>query len=115
MKAHNLQNPCHLCNKNAPQTNKHVLSNRSAPVALQRYTKRHDDILNILVNWFKTVLPQSSKIYADIINCNCLPICDLFQNFRPDVAIYNSDALNILELTVCHETNMLKSKEYKQN
>ena len=72
---------CHLCSSGLPQTNKHVLSNCNSPVALQRYTNRHDDILRILVAWLKSVLPVSAKLHADLTNCDCLSIYDLFDNF----------------------------------
>jgi hypothetical protein len=106
---------CPLCNTGVPQTNKHVLSNCSAPIALERYTKRHDEILNILVSWLKTALPTSSKLYADLVKSDCLPVTDLFNSCRPDIVICSNGVLNVLELTVCHETNLESSKNYKKN
>ena len=34
---------------------------------------------------------------------------------RPDVAIVNSSRITVCELTVCHETNLLSSRNYKIN
>ena len=44
-----------------------------------------------------------------------LPVCDLFCNCRPDLAICDTNSIHILELTICHETNMVASKDYKKN
>jgi hypothetical protein len=106
---------CHQCSAGLPQTNKHVLSNCSSEVALKRYTKRHDDILLIIIGWLKSVLPSNHKLFADLTSTHCLPICDIFTNVRPDIAICFSNNVAILELTVCHETNISKSRNYKSN
>ena len=37
----------------------------------------------------------------------------VFQNLRPDIAIVNSGVIVTGELTVCHETNMKNSKDFK--
>jgi len=42
-----------------------------------------------------------------------LPVCDLFNGFRPDLAIVSPKKIVIGELTVCHETNLIKSRDYK--
>jgi Reverse transcriptase (RNA-dependent DNA polymerase)/zinc-binding in reverse transcriptase len=104
---------CHLCSSGVPQTNKHVLSNCSSEVALLRYTKRHDDVLRIIVTWIKSVLPIGYKLHADLNYVDCMPISDLFQNCRPDIAICIQNEIVVLELTVCHETNLAKSRDYK--
>jgi Reverse transcriptase (RNA-dependent DNA polymerase)/zinc-binding in reverse transcriptase len=104
---------CHLCSSGVPQTNKHVLSNCSSEVALLRYTKRHDDVLRIIVAWIKLVLPIGYKLHADLNCVDCMPISDLFQNCRPDIAVCMQNEIVVLELTVCHETNLTKSRDYK--
>ena len=40
---------------------------------------------------------------------------DLFQGVRPDIAVVDSHDIHALELTVCHETNLVKSRAYKTN
>ena len=106
---------CPLCAGGTPQTNKHVLSNCSSATALHRYTIRHNDILAILISWIKACISSSQSIYADLSDANVLPVCDLFHNCRPDLAICDTNSINILELTVCHETNMTVSNDYKKN
>jgi hypothetical protein len=105
---------CKLCANNIPQTNKHVLSNCSSPVALNRYTIRHNAVLKILLTWLRSSLPSSCCLHADIHEDNVLPVSDLFNNYRPDIAIVSNNELHTLELTVCHETNLVKSRVYKE-
>ena len=54
-------------------------------------------------------------IYADLPKANILPVADLFNNYRPDIAIADSESICILELSVCHETNLVFSREFKRN
>ena len=45
-----------------------------------------------------------------------LPVGDLFQSYRKDIAVARADSIYVLEqLTVCHETNMIHSHDYKKN
>ena len=106
---------CPLCSM--PQTNKHVLNNCSSTFALERYKVRHDAILIILCEWLHDVLPAASKLYADLSTNNilCSQMSDIFVNLRPDIAIITKNIIYVWELTICHETNLQKSKEYKQN
>jgi hypothetical protein len=104
---------CHQCTSGVPQTNKHVLSNCSSEAALLRYTKRHNDILLILATWIKSALPSTSSLYADLSCFSSLNIYDLFVNCRPDIAVCNQSDIVVLELTVCHETNLETSKNFK--
>ena len=106
---------CPLCAKGTTQTNEHVLFNCSSATALHRYTVRHNDILSILISWNKASISPNQSLYADISDTSVLPVCDLFCNCRPDLAIHDMNSIHILELTVCHETNMIISNEYKNN
>ena len=36
----------------------------------------------------------------------------LFTTQHPDIAILDGDEMTVIELTICFETNTLKSKEY---
>ena len=55
-------------------------------------------------------------LFVDVESPKFKPVTDLFNiEFRPDLAILQSDYVTVLELTVCHETNMAKSKAYKLN
>ena len=41
-------------------------------------------------------------------------ISELFISLRPDIAIQKTSTIDILELTVCHETNAVSSRTFKQ-
>jgi hypothetical protein len=99
-------NLCTLCK--CVQTNKHVLSNCSFPGSLSRYTDRHNDILRITANYIKSSISSSSTLYADLPNNNS--IATLFHSQRPDLAIITGNKITVLELTVCHETNLESAK-----
>ena len=101
---------CLLC-KNASQTNKHVLSNCFA--ALDRYTKRHDAVLRILANWILNNTKPDREIFVDLSIGTHGSLSNLFHSLRPDVAILSANSVDTLELTVCHETNLANSKQYK--
>ncbi|MDW0252356.1 MAG: reverse transcriptase domain-containing protein [Nitrososphaeraceae archaeon] len=101
---------CPLCN--LEQTNKHVLSNCSSTVALDRYTQRHNEILAILMRWLSAAVSKNQLIFADLPGFNNSTI--LFNSYRPDICIaIDCSTIAVLELTVCHELNLLKSKQYK--
>jgi len=105
---------CTLCSSSIPQTNKHVLSNCGSVAALHRYTIRHNSILEILVQWLISSVTSDFRVYADLPHVNVLPVCDLFRGVRPDVAVAGDNNIFVLELTVCHETNINNSREYKK-
>ena len=89
---------CPLCNQ--AQTNKHVLSNCSSAIALTRYTKRHNNILEILLNWISSNLNPDSTLYADLPHFKSHPIVDIFTTFRPDIAVKKAKQIHTLELTI---------------
>ena len=108
-------NMCPLCH--SIQTNKHVLNNCSAPIALERFRARHDAMLKILCNWLLSVKNPAAQLFADLGENKDLPSpSKIFRNFRPDIAlISNSGTIFVWELTICHETNICHSREFKKN
>ena len=112
-----LENPiCSLC-KMKPQTNLHVLSNCGSDIALERYKFRHNAILRLLFEWLQTVINDTYTVCVDLdtVPQNCRISEILYGNVRPDLLLFNNSKIIILELTVCHESNLQKSKIYKQN
>jgi len=107
-----LSNLCPLCH--GVQSNKHVLSNCSHPDALTRFTNRHNKILDLLAAWFASKLSNKSTIFVDLPGSKYMQVTDLFTSVRPDLAIVNEKSVLILELTICHETNLVSSKLYKE-
>ena len=102
-------NVCTLCK--SVQTNKHVLSNCSSPGPLSRYSKRHNSVLTILVEYLTSVLPSSNTLYVDLPHRT--PISTIFHTLRPDLVVHHNNKIMVLELTVCHETNFTAARERK--
>src|SRR3989441_146945 len=110
-----ITNECPLCHK--PQTNKHVLNNCGSNIALQRYKSRHDDVLEIIANWVRSVMAPGSQFFVDLKrNSTHSSTSLIFNNFRPDmVMISPSGVLWVWELTICHEMNIIQSRDFKRN
>ena len=106
---------CILCKSSLPQTNKHVLSNCPSAIALGRYTARHNEILQIIYIWIKSVVSSEQKVLVDLEDGDGMSTSNLFLHHRPDLAVYDDRNIIVLELTICHETNLIKSKDYKIN
>ena len=106
---------CRLCNEK-PQTNRHILSNCGFPSQLERDKTCHNNILILLAGWMKAQLITGCEICVDIASSGYSSIDLIFQtSVRPDLIIYNNASISVLELPVCHELNLLKSKLNKQN
>ena len=104
---------CPLCQK--IQTNKHVLSNCSSTIALKRYTTSHDSVLDILAAWILTSKLPNSSLHVDSASDCFRKVNEIFLSVRPDIVIASPNRIVTLELTICHESNMLKSKAFKDN
>ena len=102
---------CELCQKK--QTQLHVLNNCTVAVRDGRYNWRHDSILSTLVNYMSYLSQHGFKMYADLNGFRSPS--ELFKSYRPDIVLRKNDKLFIFELTVCFETNTLKSRNYKIN
>ena len=77
---------CCLCNK--IQSNKHVLANCSASVCLERYTDRHNNILQLLAEWLSSVKSADQSLYADIPSEKWNSVDKIFQSTcRPDLVL----------------------------
>ena len=95
------------------QTNKHVLSNCSSSDALAQYTSRHNCILELIAKWIVPQLKSNQVLYCDLSVPGARQVCDLFNRVRPDLGIVSPNKIVVGELTVCHETNLVKSRDYK--
>ena len=98
----------------ACQSNKHVLSNCSSPDALNMYLDRHNRILKLIVNWILSKISSPAIVYSDL-TIPTRHISDLFVGHRPDMAIVLPSKIIVGELTVCHETNLVSSRNFKIN
>ena len=104
---------CSLCN--GIQTNKHVLSFCSSDISLSRFKTRHDRILRIIADWLSIKLKNSAELFVDLNDAAVQPLSNVFDSLRPDIAIKSNDSIITLELTICHESNISSSREYKIN
>ena len=102
---------CNLCG--ARQTNKHVLNNCSAVCVLEKYKRRHDRVLSILARWIKDQLRPDFVLFVDLSDPEFLSPSELFNSHRPDITVKQKNQLVTLELTICHETNVVTSRDFK--
>jgi len=96
------------------QTNKHVLSNCGSLIVIEHYSHHHDDVLRILATWIIPTLWPEYTLHIDLLSDDYLPLSNIFVSKRPDTAIVGKSSFVTLELTVCHETNLIRSKQYKE-
>ena len=109
------ENPnCRLCNK--IQSNLHVLSNCSSIPSLERYKTRHDIILQLIADWIilRNYLHRLHSGICMIPNWIQLNVFFL-PSVRPDLILLDDSKIAVLELTICHEKNILKSRSFKRN
>ena len=80
--------------------------------------------VSITISWFYSADGWRHKWSPDMKSAFCIDIDSpsfssidlIFQtSVRPDLIIFINSSVNVLELTVCHELNLLKSKLNKQN
>lgn len=103
---------CPLCG--GRQTNKHTLNNCASPSALARYKRRHDGILEILAQWITSMVREEGQVFVDLVGHPNNQIADIFTSLRPDIVVKHRKRISTLELTICHETNVIASRTYKQ-
>ena len=101
---------CGLC-----ESNKHVLSNCGSQESLSRYLDRHNQILKLIADWIVPNLGTAGALYCDLSLPGVRHVADLFNGFRPDLAIVSQSRIVVGELTVCHETNLQSSRDFKLN
>ena len=100
---------CKLCNSDKVLSNKHVLNNCSDAKALERYSQRHDNILSLLANWIWSVKSEDQELFVDLPSEKWNSIAQVFQpTCRPDILVIDQSRIIVLELTICHETNLVK-------
>ena len=105
---------CMLCKKSIHQTDKHLLSNCES--LLECYSERHNKILERIARWIDSNKSPDQCLAVDLPFSTFLHTDSVFkQTIRPDIVLYDKSSISVLELTVCHETNLLKSREFKLN
>src|SRR6267154_203559 len=62
-----------------------------------------------------THIEGTKSLYCDLRVPGARQVCDFFNGPRPDLAIVFPSIIVVGELTVCHETNLRHSRDYKLN
>ena len=76
-------------------------------------TWQHSDILSA---WLKSVKHQDTSLYVDVSSVDYSSIDHVFEPVcRPDLVLVRKSNVYVMELTVCHESDLLKPKLYKTN
>ena len=94
------------------QTQLHMLANCSVAATEGRYTWRHDSILFTILQFLSQLSLYGFVLYGDLDGYR--RTSEIFQTFRPYIALIKNDVLYVIELTRCFETNAEKSREKKQ-
>ena len=104
---------CPLCAGNI-HTQHHILNNCRAAADQNRYLWRHNSVLNCIVYYLSSIIASTRRLYAELPGYESTE--GLFtSNKRPDLAFATVSKMYIIELTVCFETNLISSREYKVN
>ena len=79
--------------------------------------KATKNILLVLADWVNKNISPDQKLYVDTdFSSGFNPVSDIIEPiYRPDIVLSDPSAVVIWELTICHETNLAKSKLYKLN
>ena len=65
--------------------------------------------------WITSVVKDGSVVFVDLNEPTYNPLSELFISLRLDIAINCQNMISTLELTICHETNMKASKQFKSS
>ena len=77
-------------------------------------SQQTDNVLSILTNWIGTVKSDDQEMLVDLPSDKWNSIVRVFRpTCRPDIVVVKKSNLYVLELTVCHENNLVNSKTYK--
>ena len=104
---------------NSKETLLHVLNN--CPQKLDRYTWRHNSVLNAIVKLIQPVLSSDYELYADLPHLmkgnTTIPHDVYVTNLKPDIVIINKSTheVIIVELTVPFESNLQDAHDRKLN
>ena len=105
-------NLCRLCNEKS-ETLHHIVSNCATAAKENRYTWRHNSVIYTIMAHLSALTSNGYSLYADIEGYS--NPASLFNAIRPDIVLIKDDVYHVIELTVCFETNLLSSHEYKCN
>ena len=95
----------------APETLLHVVAGCQS--YLERFTWRHDSILNFIATNLQTI--RNSSLYVDLAGYKS-PSIITGETYRPDLLLsVSNECLYIVELTVGYESNLYNNVKRKQS
>ena len=92
----------------------HILNH--CPVALRerRYNKRHDAVLACITTFLTDNLPESSALIAYLPGAGySFPSSVALTDERPDIVMWDSSKVHLVELTVSFETGLKDASQRK--
>ncbi len=94
---------CSFCLK--PESLLHVVA--GCQHYLERFTWRHDSVVNFIATSLQPIIDSRSSLYADV-NGYTSPSVVTGDSYRPDLLVHlqASDCLYVIELTVGFESNL---------
>ena len=102
---------CSLCG--IKQTQRHFVSFCLRAFNNGWFTWKHSSVLYIICQHLSYLMKNGNKLYADLIGFESTSY--LFESSRPDAFIVTANGeVSPLELTVCHELNFEKARDYKE-
>jgi hypothetical protein len=103
---------CQLCGET--QSLAHVLNSCQKALELRRFTIRHDDILGVIFNFISHHMPYGMKATVDLPDhVYTFPQNIAPTDLRPDIVIWNSQSIYLIELSVPFETNISNAAQRK--
>ena len=102
---------CSLCG--IKQTQGHIVSFCSSALNNGRFTWRHNSVLHTICQHLSSLMKNGDKLFVDLIGFESTS--SLFESSRPDACIVTANGEVLpFELTVCHELNFEKARDYKE-
>ena len=104
---------CPLCGQ--VQTLLHILNHCPVAPEKRRYNERHDSVLSRIHSFLADHLPQGMKILADLPGTvYTFPPSIALTNEKPDIVLWNSSTVHLVELTVPFESGLEEASSRKQ-
>ena len=94
-------------------TQRHIVSFCSSALNNGRFTWGHNSVLYTIRQHLSSLMKNGNKLNADLIGFDSTS--SSFESSRPDECIITANGEVLpLELTVCHELNFEKARDYKE-
>ena len=103
---------CQLCGET--QSLAHSLNSCQKALVLGRYSIRHDGVLKVIVDFLQCHMAAGFQITADLPGQQYTFPQDIVPtDLRPDIVMWSTSAIYLVELTVPFETNIVGAAERK--